>query len=179
MQRLLPTLIILVIVSGLFACGDQSQNAAVGSTLRKHKDRIVQPEELISRQEAESLMGTQFKECEKSEQAAVGQKSCLYESYDANTFFQIALIQDTAFTDEMLQFQDAATIFTTTKNMLADTATEESVGDEGFIATPGIHVLKGNHYLTIAIGSIDDEANRAILQEAGKTAVENLEKLVQ
>lgn len=179
MKRFLLVLMTLAVMSWLPACGDQSQNAAAPASTGQSREKLVQPEELISRQEAETLLGVRFRECDKTEQPAVGQIICFYDSTDSDRLFQVALVQNAAFTDEMLQYQNAATIYATTREMLLDMATAESVGDDAFIAVPGIHILKGNHYLTIAVGNTSDEANRAILRKAGKIAVENLEKVLR
>lgn len=179
MKRCLPMFALLAVLFVLPACGDQPQKNAAPSVADGTRDRLIQPEELISRLEAESLMNASFKGCEKSEQAAVGQSICLYESPDSDRFFQISIVQDAAFTDDMLQYQNAATIYAATKEMLMDVELVENMGDDAFIAIPGIHVLKGTRYLTIAVGNIGDEANRVILREAGKTALDNLEKLTR
>ena len=53
----------------------------------------------------------------------------------------------------------------------------EGIGDDAFIASPGLHVIKGDYYITIGVGNSNDPKNRQILKEAGKKAVENLLKL--
>lgn len=176
MKRFLSVLALLAVTFVMSACGDQPQNNSAPSAAARTKDKPIQPEELISRQEAESLMNVRFKDCEKTAQAAVGQSICLYDSTDSDRFFQVSLVQDAAFSDEMLRHQNAASIYATTKEMLKDVTLVENVGDDAFIAIPGIHILKETRYLTIAVGNSDDEANRMILREAGKVAMKNLEK---
>ncbi|NLZ28027.1 MAG: hypothetical protein GX887_03545, partial [Firmicutes bacterium] len=43
-----------------------------------------------------------------------------------------------------------------------------------YFATPGLHILQDSYYILIAIGNLNDEANREKLKEAGKLAVRNL-----
>lgn len=53
----------------------------------------------------------------------------------------------------------------------------EGIGDEAYIATPGIHILKDGYYITIGVGNLSLPENHERLKEAGKLAKENLENL--
>ena len=53
----------------------------------------------------------------------------------------------------------------------------EGIGDEAYIATPGIHILKDGYYITIGVGNLSLPENHERLKEAGKLAMENLENL--
>ena len=54
----------------------------------------------------------------------------------------------------------------------------DEIGDEAFIATPGINIMKGEYYIVIGVGNSIDETNRAILKAAGEKAVKYLELLI-
>ncbi len=70
-------------------------------------------------------------------------------------------------------------IFESIRENFADELTQvDGIGDEAFIATPGIHILKGDYYIVIGVGNSSDEDNRAILKTSGIRAVENLELLI-
>lgn len=62
-------------------------------------------------------------------------------------------------------------------NFGEELAVVERIGDEAFIATPGLHILKGGYYIVIAVVNTSDETNRNILKAAGAKAVGNLELL--
>ncbi|MFO8083341.1 MAG: hypothetical protein R6U27_03370 [Desulfobacterales bacterium] len=47
------------------------------------------------------------------------------------------------------------------------------MGDDAFIATTGIHILKGEYYLTIGAGNIN--RNKDKLTDAGANAMAKLE----
>ena len=59
------------------------------------------------------------------------------------------------------------------KNAFPDRENINEIGDDAFIATPGIHILKGDYYLTIGVGNI--KSNKDKLIRAGAKAMANLE----
>ena len=137
---------------------------------------LVEPCDLISKVEAEEVVGAALKEGQYSENKVVGQKICLYEAADSDSFafLQLSLTQDAFIAPKVLASgQDAKAIFTSIKNAFPDREDISGIGDEAFIATPGIHILKGDYYLTVGMGNI--KRNKAGLIEAGKMAVANLE----
>ncbi|MGI5919830.1 MAG: hypothetical protein ACOX8N_09325 [Christensenellales bacterium] len=139
---------------------------------------IIEPEQLISRQEAEQLLGEAVREGEKKEQPVVGQKICFYDAQneDSRSFLQISITQ-TAFMKNNSQTPES--IYATTKEALIETGGQRSingVGDEYFFGTPGLHILKDGYYLCIAADGPDDDKVHQVLEQAGALAVENLEK---
>ena len=50
----------------------------------------------------------------------------------------------------------------------------EGVGDDNFLAPPGLHILKDGYYITISLGSMTRDREK--LKAAGMKAVENLGK---
>jgi hypothetical protein len=139
---------------------------------------IIEPGQLISRQEAEQLLGEAVKEGEKKEQPVVGQKICFYDvqNEDSRSFLQISITQ-TAFMKSGGQTPES--IYSATKEALIETGKQRSidgVGDEYFFGTPGLHILKDGYYLCIAADGSDDGKVQQLLEQAGALAVANLEK---
>lgn len=51
----------------------------------------------------------------------------------------------------------------------------DGVGDDNFLAPPGLHILKGNYYMTVSTGLMSKDKEK--LKAAGMKAVENLSKV--
>ena len=157
-----------------FSAGAFFQNAPAAD--EKSASQLLEPCELISKAEAEEIMGTALKEWQYSENKVVGQKICLYEAADSNSFvfLQISLTQDAFIAPKVLASgQSAKTIFTSIKEAFPDREGVAGIGDDAFLATPGLHVLKGDYYLTIGAGNL--KSNKGRLISAGEKAVANLE----
>lgn len=137
---------------------------------------LVEPCEIISKADAEAIMGTPLKEGRYSENKVVDQKICLYEAADEDSFsfLQISLTQDAFIAPNVLAAgQSSKTSFESIKEAFPDRENVGGIGDDAFIATPGIHILKGDYYLTIGAGNI--RSNKERLISAGKKAMENLQ----
>jgi len=152
-------------------------NAPVGQD-NTPAGNIIEPEQLISKSEAEQLLGEAVKEGEKKEQPVVGQKICFYDAQneDSLSFLQISITQ-TAFMKSSGQTPES--IYEATKEAIIETGEQRSisgVGDEYFFGTPGLHILKDGYYLCIAAGSSDGSKVRQVLEQAGALAVANLQK---
>ena len=145
---------------------------------RKNSTQLIEPCKLISKNEAESIMGTALREGEYSENKIVGQKICIYDAADKNSFvfLQISLTQNDFIAPSVISSgQNVNTIFTSIKNAFPDRENINEIGNDAFIATPGIHILKGDYYLTIGAGNI--KSNKDKLISAGAKAMANLEAL--
>lgn len=137
--------------------------------------QLIEPCELITRTEAEEIMGEKMKDVQYSENKVVGQKICFYEAADENSFafLQISLTQNLFISQNvMASGQNAQTIFNSIKEAFQDREDIKGMGDEAFIATPGIHILKGDYYLTIGAGNINRNKDKLI--DAGTKAMANL-----
>ncbi len=131
---------------------------------------VIEPSSLISKEEAERILGVSLDAVQTSEQETVGLKQCLYDSEDH--FFQIGLTQQAMMPAE--QRQTPESLYRAIVENFEDAIKVEGVGDEAYFATPGLHILQDGYYILIAIGNWDDEGNREKLTEAGSLAVENL-----
>jgi hypothetical protein len=126
---------------------------------------IIDPCDVITQVDAEKIMGEKLKRGQLREQKAIGQKICLYEAVDDNSFTMLQV--------SLLQGQRAKEIFVEIKKNFPDHESVRGIGDDAFIATPGIHILKNDYYLTIAAGNLN--RNRDKVQVAGRKAVARLE----
>jgi len=177
-KNILSMIIVVAIAVLLAGCSNGSNplndNTNDKSTASK---QLIEPCQLISKAEAEELLGKALKEPEKTDNAVVGAKACFYDSVDETKGFldlsltQQAFMQNAEITPKYL--------FESIKENFEDELTKvDEIGDEAFIATPGIHILMGEYYIVIGVGNSGDETNRAILKAAGKKAVNNLELLI-
>jgi len=155
-----------------------SSDAKKAENPDKKDGTIIEPCSLFSKTEAENLFGVAFKDAATTEQEAVGQKICFYESDDGSHFFQISLTQEAFMKKEILEAgQTPAAIFDAIFENSINPEMIDNIGDKAFIGAPGIHVLAGSYYVAIALGNVNDPENIKKLKKAAMAAVENLEKL--
>ncbi|MCJ7601349.1 MAG: hypothetical protein MUO63_07575 [Desulfobulbaceae bacterium] len=157
----------------------QGKQTAVQATKGHSADcRLIEPCELITKTDAESLIGEAVKDGQYDEQKAVGMKKCFYEAAnpDSGKFLQITLQQPEFMPPQVREAgQSPKTIFAETKKMLADGRVDlAGFGDEAFIGTGGLHMLTGEYYITIGVGNPDRDGNRQKLEAAGRLALDKL-----
>lgn len=133
--------------------------------------KIIEPAMLISVEDAKSLTGVAFGPCKTSEDARIGQKICVYDKDTA--FLQITLTQS-AFMDKKSP-NTPESLFKTTKGFFKDAGKIDGVGDDNFIAPPGLHIYKDGYYMTVSLGLTAKDKQK--LKAVGSKAVENLVKL--
>jgi hypothetical protein len=175
----MPRALILIMLLAAFmlsACGKTASNNE-GAPVRSS---IIEPEQLISKQEAEDLLGEAVKDGEKREQPEVGQKICFYDMpyRDSAYFVQISITQAALMPASGQTVED---IYKTLKEALIETAEQKKIdgtGDEYFLGTPGLHILKEGYYICIAAGNLNDDRVLGIPEQAGVPAVNNLEKIL-
>ena len=88
---------------------------------------IIEPKQLISKQDAEQLLGEAVKEGEKSEQPATGQKICFYyaQNEDSLSFLQISITQ-TAFMKSSSQTPESIVVSRMVGREIGDMYPEKS-----------------------------------------------------
>ncbi len=146
------------------------------SETQSQKGKIVDPCELISKRDAEQLIGEPMKDPQERDKKVVGLKLCTYESTkkDSFRFFQISITQQAFMPNNG---QSPKSIYKSLKANFPNAVNVEGIGDDAFIAPPGLHVLKGDYYITIGVGNSENPENREILKAGGKKAVKNLLRL--
>lgn len=137
---------------------------------------VIEPEQLISKEEAASLAGD-VKDGEKTEQPAVGQKICFYETTDGSGYVQISLTQQAFMATDN---NTPESLYTAIKDAMTGEQQEtvDGVGDEYFFGTPGLHILYKDYYINVAAGNSDSAKVRDILKQAGALAVKNLDAIL-
>lgn len=133
---------------------------------------VIEPDALLSIEQASSITGVAYNKTEKKEQEVVGQKLVVYNTAEGDGYFQIALTQQAfmpakqSSTPEKL-YRDITAAFPDAKKI-------DGLGEEARLAGPLLHVLEKGYYLTFAS---DCEQDKRI--EAAKAAVEKLDSLIK
>lgn len=179
MSTRIPLLLLLSFTLNLGACrsgNDTRKNSAVQKESIKSA-KLLEPEMLISRDEAAMLLGEPVADGKKSETKAVGMKLCLYnpQNTSSQSFLQLSLTQDTFMPPEGV---GSETIYRELKKMLSGSKTDlPELGNEAFIATGGLYLFKDGCYIMIAAGNTGNDETISILKAAGRKVLENLERL--
>lgn len=164
----------------------------------------IAPDRLISRGEAEALVGNALKEpivrptvgpmaqytpapgstlspsvAPTASPALIEYVMCFYESaVQGDRFLQISVLQNTPYM--AAQGVPVKGLFDRLRSpgpgVMSDPTlmVVEDVGDEAYILPPGIHIMFQGYYIVIGVGDPVDPDNVKILTKAGKLAVENL-----
>lgn len=159
--------ILILLVFTLFSGCDRTDNDKAATTEQK----VIEPAMIISREDAKALTGVGFDECTVKEQPAVGLKLCVYEKDGA--FLQLGITQGA----KMKGGNTPESIYNSIKGGFKQASKIDGVGDDNFIAPPGLHILKNGYYLTVSLGLMTGDREK--LRTAGMKAVENLEKYSQ
>ncbi len=139
---------------------------------------LIEPEQLISQEEAQTLLGGEV-EVEKTENAAVGQKICIYSEAEAESgsFLQISITQQ-AFMPEGSP-DTPESVFETTKEAFGgESAVVDGPGDETILVSGGYDILYKGYMLQLSAGNTDDAQTAAMLDAASEIAVDNLKAII-
>ena len=166
MRRIINATLVVLVITLSSGCESSGQNKAGGTG-----SKVVEPAMIISREDAKALTGVDFDECTVKEQPAVGLKLCVYEK--DGTFLQLGLTQGTT----MKGGNTPESIYSSIKGGFKDAAKIEGVGDDNFIAPPGLHILKDGYYITVSLGLLTKDKEK--LKAAGMKAVDNLGRYTQ
>ena len=175
-----PLCIIVLIVGfslAFFGCTADKGTEQEQTLSKEQRQARIDPCELITQSDAESLLGEPVKAAEKSEQQVVGMKLCMYNPADetSESFLQVMLTQQAFMKPDGVPPSD---IFQSIKEAQSEGRTDlEGFGGEAFIATGGIYILIDEYYISIGAGNTDRPQIRERLKAAGKTAVDNLATL--
>ncbi len=126
----------------------------------------VNPCHILMRQEIDEIMGEKMNEGKLEEKKVTGMKLCLYEPIDVNSF---SMLQIT-----ILQGENAKKHFSVIKKGFPDHEVVEGIGDDAFVAIPGLHILTDRYYITIAAGNLTKNKDKALA--AGKKVADRLGK---
>lgn len=135
--------------------------------------KTIEPCDLVSKAEAQQYIGQPLKDPEKKETAAVGLKLCVYNTVQEGSgkLLQIGLTQQSFMPNNG---QTPKKLYDALKSNFTNALKVDGVGTDAFIAPPGLHVLAGNYYLTVAVGNSNDPKNQELLKTIGKKIVGKL-----
>ncbi len=160
----------------LTGCDDPTGSTAPGNAQRSVASAaaVLDPCSIIGGADAESILGEPVQPAQTSENPAVGAVSCMYHpaGEGSTQFLQVSLTQDAAIP---ASGSTAASIFRSLKSNFDGSRTDiDGLGDEAFIATGGLHLLKGGYYVNIGAGNTNSDAVRSQLLAAGELAAQRL-----
>jgi len=156
----------------LAGCGGNAVTPATPTT-QATTTKLIEPCDLVSKTEAEQYIGQPLKAPEKKETAAVGLKLCVYNTVaeGSGKLLQIGLTQQAFMPNNG---QTPKKIYDALKDNFKNAVKIEGIGNDAFISPPGIHVLAGAHYLTVAVGNSNDPKNQDLLKTISKKIVGKL-----
>ena len=164
----------------LGGCGSQpnspaTQGAASRPIDAPRTDKLIAPDTLLSQTDAEHFLNRILNPAKHSSQPVVGQKICIYAKEDA--FCQLTITQTAAMTPENLAAgQSPQDIFQALKANFPNAPQLTDVGDDNFLAPPGLHIIKGNYYLTVSFGTDNHKFTPEKWRAVGQLLVANLLK---
>lgn len=164
MKKLFTCLVGAIFFVSIFCGFDRDAQGKSGTTGSK----VIEPAMIISREDARALTGVDFGPCTLKEQPAVGLKLCVYEK--DGVFLQLGLTQAAFMIKKGRNTPES--IYNSIKAAFQDAPRIEGVGDDNFIAPPGLHIMKNGYYLTISLGLMNKDREK--LKAAGLKAVEKL-----
>lgn len=145
----------LLLVGCSNGASTDEQNGEQNGFVESHLD----PCTLITKAEAETALGEPVEDPECTTNSPVGQVICSYSTPETFKFVQIALTRTGDMPDSLTEIgESAATIFETTRDNI-EGQNISGLGDQAFWGVPGLHVLKGDIYFCISVGSTDKPEN--------------------
>lgn len=189
MKKIQCMFIAVLCAALLCSCGKAPSNADVGESQNPasaaHEPaadaappEIIEPEQLISKQEAEELAGEAMLDGEKTDNPVVGQKLCFYDAADEDSqgFLQIGLTQQAFMPEGSANTPES--IYTTTRDYGDGCEVVEGIGYEAIVAGGGYYILYDGYMVSVNAGNTDNETTKDILKEAGLLAVKNLKTIL-
>lgn len=181
-MKLRSVLRTLPLVSAMLIIGCSKSDTSNPSTTK-----IIEPEQLVSMQEASTITANTYTAKKTTNNAAIGQKLCDYDN-SKDGLFQISLIQK-AFIPSNCGLQEPQKHYDFAYQNFSNTEIIPELGDEAFYCPSprALHIMYLGYYINIMIVKEDKLINgdwkpnetRVIYISAGKKACENLKKIVK
>ena len=173
------TIVCFILLSSLLlsGCGGSSTAPAKAPTsspaVSASVSKTIEPCELVSKADAQQYLGQPLKDPEKKETAAVGLKLCVYNTVQEGSgkLLQIGITQQSFMPNNG---QTPQKLYAALKGNFPNALKVDGIGNDAFIAPPGLHILAGNYYLTVAVGNSNDPKNLELLKAIGKIIVAKL-----
>jgi hypothetical protein len=169
-------LVVLLVASLITGCGGTASKqspAPAAPPAATSAAKLIEPCNLVSKADAQQYIGQPLKDAEKKETPAVGLKLCVYTtvSEGSGKLLQIGITQQAFMPNNG---QTPKSIYDALKNNFKDAKKVDGVGDDAFISPPGLHMMKGNYYVTVAVGNANDPKNQDLLKTIGKKIADQL-----
>lgn len=131
---------------------------------------------LLTREEAETLMGEQVEDPEqKDTKNPMGQKICFYDMHSSSRFLQISVVRTADMTAQIRKYgQSAAKVYHSTKEMLSPQENVPGIGDDAFWSIPGLHILKGECYVLVSVGNTSRPENLDLARRIAERVLSRL-----
>lgn len=137
------------------------------------------PEQLISAEEAAQLLGVGSIAAQSPDATPLpnsipmdGMTFAFYNAGDG-MFLQVALYQRI---EDNKNIKFPKDVYERLKRNTVSPVAVEGIGDDAFIAPPGLHMLVDGYYVMIAVGDPADTKNVEILKKAGELVAGKLAK---
>ncbi len=177
-RNIAVTLLAFALTLGACKSDKQEDKTGAPATELLKAGKVLEPEELISKNDAAKLLGEEVQDGKKSETPIVGMKLCMYSAVNPSSrhYIQVSITQDSFMPRESV---NSETIYRELKKMFGGSKREvKELGNDAFIATGGLYLFKDGYYIMISSGNtITNDQTIATLKEAGKTALDKLDKL--
>lgn len=130
---------------------------------------------LITREEVQAIVGEPVKGPEqKDAKNPLGQKMCLYTTVSSR-LIQISVVRTADIAPGIRKHGQTATkIYNTTKAMLDPLEKAPGLGDDACWGTPGLHILKGEAYVTISVGNTSKRENLELARRIAEKVLPRL-----
>jgi predicted small lipoprotein YifL len=172
---------VYLMMMALAGCGDSTptgpeKNAPAGNAGKQTQPSLMDPCTIITKADADAALG----EPVKIEQAGtsvnpLNQKKCVYLSTRSDRFIMISILQTVGLRESLrANGESAASIYKRIKENLDPVTPIEGIGDDACWGTPGLHILKGDTYLVIGVGSTDNSENLELAKHLAKTGLSRL-----
>ncbi|MBN2346134.1 MAG: hypothetical protein JXO51_07055 [Candidatus Aminicenantes bacterium] len=154
--------------SGCSEKGSDGQAGPAGAAApRAASSAVTAPCALIVKAQVEAIFGEPFQEGEDKsrERHPLGQRICFWNTAKPGSFrfLQVSIIRTSAMPAG--KSPGAAAIFRQTRETLTPIQDVVDVADEAFWGTMGLHLLQGEAYVNIAVGSSDQPGNLEIAKK--------------
>lgn len=178
---LLLLLVPAVMMLGDTGCGesrreDQAANIGKAAQWTEARGGVISPCSLISKAQVEEIFGEPFQDGEDRSQGKnpLGQRICFWNTAASRSFrfLQISIVKTTAIPNNMAL--GAETIFRQTRESLNPIKKVADVGEDAFWGTMGLHLLQGDAYINITVGSSNRPGNLDIAKKVAAVVLGNL-----
>jgi len=155
---------------------DDQVRPAGAAAPRAASAAVTPPCALISKAQVEEIFSEPFLEAEDKSRDLhpLGQRICFWNTAKPGSFrfLQVSIIKTSAVPAG--NSPDAATIFRQTREFLNPIRDLAGVADEAFWGTMGLHLLQGDAYVNISVGSSDRPGNLEIAKKAAAVILPRL-----